>query len=599
MLLGGLTAGVGLYSLVGGKKGGEPPPPPFSTVSRPEKEAGRPEEGHDESAISHPPGAPIVVGRQIKRLLERAPERVQARMEAGKPKGEERPTGRRLPKQPLKLTYNASQIIPPGSPYESSRRILKNAETLVERQKFSEAIEVYERAKRRIDDDEIREKIDKNIADIRSYLERGEEEAAEGEEGAGEAITFPEIIVPLTMQTLAIENLSEGLKSIAETLAETIASSLEKAGPRAIRGEERGAAPKGLPQPQIAEGVEIDLTGAVVTDGWTDADFEKEWEKYKDLPLRDRRSGDERRFMADRRTGPEAERKDRRSKKDRRIADLFAERDEFLDKLERHKKNKEQNERQKKGGGEAIPLPSLVTAPVGGVERMAPPPVIPVEGVAAPVRAGEGEAGAGGLRERAEEIQRVTERVFEGRGAPGGGPGAGGAAGGPEGGGIPQARAEEAQPEEPTPPPGAGEGVESASPIAPLGGGGEEGFEEPEEPKEEEKKPPVQEIRGVLELKPPEEEDAPFLTLTYDFSRIPDSFKLSQNYHTMEYVYYKYKPMLLKAQEFTRRKMLKSALNYYRVIKSQNIPPEFKRMINRNIEDISEYLEKFLMRKGG
>lgn len=112
---------------------------------------------------------------------------------------------------------------------------------------------------------------------------------------------------------------------------------------------------------------------------------------------------------------------------------------------------------------------------------------------------------------------------------------------------------------------------------------------------EEEKPGPIQEIRGVLELKPPDEEDSPYLSLTYDFSRIPDSFKLSADYHTMEYAYYKYKPMLIKAQEFTRRKMLKNALNYYRVIKSQNIPPEFKRMINRNIQDITEYLEKYLM----
>lgn len=112
---------------------------------------------------------------------------------------------------------------------------------------------------------------------------------------------------------------------------------------------------------------------------------------------------------------------------------------------------------------------------------------------------------------------------------------------------------------------------------------------------EDDKPPPVQEIRGVLELKPPEEDDAPYLALTYDFSRIPDSFKLSQDYHTMEYAYYKYKPMLIKAQEFTRRKMLKNALNYYRVIKSQNIPPEFRRMINRNIQDITDYLEKYLM----
>ncbi len=115
-----------------------------------------------------------------------------------------------------------------------------------------------------------------------------------------------------------------------------------------------------------------------------------------------------------------------------------------------------------------------------------------------------------------------------------------------------------------------------------------------------EKEPePERMIHGVLELKPPEVDDAPFLTLTYDFSKIPHSFRLSKNYSLMEYSYYKYKPMLMKAQEFARRKMLKNALNYYRVIKSQNIPPELKKMINRNILDITEFLEKYLMSKGG
>ncbi|MCB1175696.1 MAG: hypothetical protein KDK39_19130, partial [Leptospiraceae bacterium] len=133
------------------------------------------------------------------------------------------------------------------------------------------------------------------------------------------------------------------------------------------------------------------------------------------------------------------------------------------------------------------------------------------------------------------------------------------------------------------------EGVEDVGDFPDLDGFGDDAAEKD--------KPAPQEIHGVLELKPPEEDDAPFLTLTYDFSKIPDSFKLSADYHTMEFAYYKYKPMLVKAQEFTRRKMLKNALNYYRVIKSQNIPTEFKRMINRNIQDITEYLEKFLMRR--
>ncbi len=118
------------------------------------------------------------------------------------------------------------------------------------------------------------------------------------------------------------------------------------------------------------------------------------------------------------------------------------------------------------------------------------------------------------------------------------------------------------------------------------------------EPKEVTPPEPERTIHGILELKPPEADDAPFLTLTYDFGKIPHSFRLSKNHTVMEYSYYKYKPMLMKAQEFARRKMLKNALNYYRVIKSQNIPPELKRMVNRNITDITEFMEKYLMAKG-
>ena len=122
-------------------------------------------------------------------------------------------------------------------------------------------------------------------------------------------------------------------------------------------------------------------------------------------------------------------------------------------------------------------------------------------------------------------------------------------------------------------------------------------IEEIPEPDKLEKEP-EKILHGILELKPPEQDDAPFLTLTYDFGKIPDSFRLSKNYSIMEYSYYKYKPMLMKAQEFARRKMLKNALNYYRVIKSQNIPTDLRKMINRNIEDITEFLEKYLMAKG-
>ena len=104
----------------------------------------------------------------------------------------------------------------------------------------------------------------------------------------------------------------------------------------------------------------------------------------------------------------------------------------------------------------------------------------------------------------------------------------------------------------------------------------------------------VQQISGVLELKQPEEEDSPFLTLTFDFDRIPHHFSLSKDHEILEYAYYKYKPMLVKAQKYVKRKQITKAMNYYRVIREQQIPREFKKMIDKNINDLTDYLEKYL-----
>ncbi|MCX7633980.1 MAG: hypothetical protein N2Z22_11680 [Turneriella sp.] len=127
----------------------------------------------------------------------------------------------------------------------------------------------------------------------------------------------------------------------------------------------------------------------------------------------------------------------------------------------------------------------------------------------------------------------------------------------------------------------------SGAPQSGMGGGeGDESGKEPER---------VQEIRGVLELKTPDQEDTPFLTLTYDFTKIPHAYHLAKDNAIFEYAYYKYKPMLVKAHQFIKRKQITRALNYYRVIREQQIPPEFRRMIDRNIKDITEYLQKYLV----
>jgi hypothetical protein len=441
------------------------------------------------------------------------------------------------------------------------------------------------------------------------------------------------------------------------------------------------------------EGFQFDEEGNLITDGWTDKDFDREWEKYKHLPLIDRRSGLDRRKEFD----FDPSRPDRRSGEDRRKINLFEEREKFLEKYLKHLERKEILEKYKDFQNnkelsvyetpetkenivisippsaeelgleelEEIELPEPISEKFEDLQESIKTIQIDVEPISDEIEKEEkseveitpsitsGTLDSEKLEEQEEieleelnlpeaesqendmlsleipeiepiEIQETTQE--------------------PEKEGIPYPKVEIIEPpinleelnlpdpeeiiveeleqksfpsmpqqEYPQPLQEQQEQTEALQkPEKP-----EEGMPQPQEPSLEpkqeqlsegveeldfpdvpeapEKKGPVQEIRGVLELKPPDEDDAPFLTLTYDFSKIPDSFQLSKNYHTLEYVYYKYKPLLIKAQEFARRKMLKNALNYYRMIKSQNIPPEFKRMINRNIQDITDYIEKFMM----
>ncbi len=88
--------------------------------------------------------------------------------------------------------------------------------------------------------------------------------------------------------------------------------------------------------------------------------------------------------------------------------------------------------------------------------------------------------------------------------------------------------------------------------------------------------------------------ELPILRVTYDFSRLPDEFSLSKDKNILEYSLYKYKPLLEKAEEFIKRRRVRDAINYYRTVMSQNVPPEFKVMIRKNIDDLTEYLEKYL-----
>ena len=50
----------------------------------------------------------------------------------------------------------------------------------------------------------------------------------------------------------------------------------------------------------------------------------------------------------------------------------------------------------------------------------------------------------------------------------------------------------------------------------------------------------------------------------------------------------------LKPSLFIKKRKVKDAINYYKVVLDQNIPPEFKVMLRRNISDLTEYLERYL-----
>ncbi|HOP65264.1 MAG TPA: hypothetical protein PK906_17930, partial [Spirochaetota bacterium] len=88
--------------------------------------------------------------------------------------------------------------------------------------------------------------------------------------------------------------------------------------------------------------------------------------------------------------------------------------------------------------------------------------------------------------------------------------------------------------------------------------------------------------------------ELPILRVSYDFKKLPDEFSLSREKNILEYSFYKYKPMLQKADEFIKHRQVRDAINYYKVVADQNIPVEFKAMIRKNIRDLTEYLEKYL-----
>ncbi len=100
--------------------------------------------------------------------------------------------------------------------------------------------------------------------------------------------------------------------------------------------------------------------------------------------------------------------------------------------------------------------------------------------------------------------------------------------------------------------------------------------------------------RKLLSTTKRKKKELPILKVSYDFTKLPDEIGLSREKNIIEYAFYKYKPMLEKANEYIKKRKVRDAINYYKVVMSQNIPPEFKAMIRKNLNDLTEYLEKYL-----
>jgi len=100
--------------------------------------------------------------------------------------------------------------------------------------------------------------------------------------------------------------------------------------------------------------------------------------------------------------------------------------------------------------------------------------------------------------------------------------------------------------------------------------------------------------RRLLSTTKRKKKELPILKVSYDFTKLPDEIGLSREKNIIEYAFYKYKPMLEKANEYIKKRKVRDAINYYKVVMSQNIPPEFKAMIRKNLNDLTEYLERYL-----
>ncbi len=75
------------------------------------------------------------------------------------------------------------------------------------------------------------------------------------------------------------------------------------------------------------------------------------------------------------------------------------------------------------------------------------------------------------------------------------------------------------------------------------------------------------------------------LVFSFDFNRIPWNSKLIGS------AYQKYKPILVRAQNFAYKNKIRVAIDCFEVVENQNIPRELREMIHQNKIDLLKYIK--------
>ena len=512
---------------------------------------------------------------------------------------------------PLELTHKAHEVISPTSPYRHHLRSLQNSHLFIKEKEYQMALDVYGRLQSKIPNREIKEKLQDNINDIQDYLDSEEEEE--------DRLSS---LVSMVMDRLPKKDDNQNIN--AENLGDSLARSLTEALSNIEKGKDSTNFSTDPRNPPI---IEIDTGGKpieVKIDKNSSSNFDDSKiddsvdqpgsDKIKDESKNKNASPDSSNNTDKKtQTGDPNLNKNENPKQSvidtnkvvQEIKQGFFEVQKAMfnsEKMEVHtsgdagtsssneKDGENSSTNDAKDGNEATSLPSLnqdgsgnQASSTGNEEPNTPRdinegiPSLSSHGGMAQENNEFNEAGhSSGVNGNEDENELESLPSIRPLGSGG-------------------ANALDS--------PISGSSINENDNASPLGGGGVGGLggaggeddDDYDEKDEDEIEAPPQEIRGIFELKASEEEDTPFLTLTYDFNNIPHKFALSKDHNILEYVYYKYKPMLTKAQKFIKRKQITKALNYYRVISDQYIPEEFKKMIDRNIEDITEYLQKFLV----